>query len=1238
MAPKRKASAVKEQVNVTESDVDVKRKRQCRSRPNTSVTKQKEEQTEKAVGRGRVTKQKEEHTEKVVVRRRVTKQKEEQTEKAVGRERGSRSQGRQEKLEGNNSVLTEDNQDGSHPKTFDKGNKSTKTQVKNEKLKQPNKGKRKHVGNINDHENLEEPEPFNCKVEENQNNVFNELESGKVLNKFKDEVSDKDYINPLVCISGEANNVSGFDIDYMSSFSSDDSESEEDDKKLSFPSTNFEKSSISKDNIVNKTSEKSVKNEKTFTSNRKQPEVLHVSDEDDQRLSSEDDFETSQIGTSDRKRKAKGNTSGRVNKEKKTKPNKTKHGKQEEPSEKNAKKGTKPKPKKESNKTISKRKKSNLDNSTVKTHTNSSKVKEETVQVRKNPLKHLDESDVASVLILMEGKKKGDNSDAGPSGFGTVDRSDEESDPSMIESSDEDEEGDWEDVQDDLSQRSPKKNQLPEGGVEITIDAPQLYRKRKKKQFDWKQYVQRQINRFQKGVREDIHKVHLMCLLVRGMYLSRVCNYPQLTAQAISITPDEFSSRRPDSITMATLSRLVKWFKSVIRIAEGQSEENQMKCVLQRDFEEKRANNILELVLLFIVLLRSMGLDVRLVMSLQPMSSKPSKEDASSKSKQKKSLPNGRNSKASKPAKQSTKSKQKGAQHDEDSCSPTKKVQPKKKKKEAKGKSSKFFKNSDSEMEVVKLAGRNKSKKTKEQKCDSEDVEEKYKVKNKSLRERGSKVKPSSYKQENDIDDEEEKEDGDSDESFMSVSDTEVCDSARQKSKRNSKQTQKSRKRKVSPDVKAPESQSSENESDFEPDQTQFRSPLRTKKPLKNNRKVLSSDSDDSSSTAREGCDQWAEVYLETEHKWICVNFVKGELNAPYAIESHASQPVHYVMAYSNKGYTKDVTARYAASWLTDTRKLRADPDWIEETFAPYVDPDTDAGEREDTAIKDNLIRRPMPTSVGAFKGHPLYALKRHLLKFEAIYPNSAVPLGFIRGEPVYARDCVHVLHSRENWLKEGRAVRLGEETYKMVKSRPKWNKPKENPDALDLELFGHWQTEDYIPPPAVDGKVPRNEYGNVELFKESMLPGGTVHLKVPGLNKVAKKLGIDCVPAMMGWDTHCGFSHPILEGFVVCEEHKDILLAAWDEDQEIQRQKEAEKKEKRVIANWKLLTKGLLIKEKLKRRFDLQTFTKASSENHLEKCEDPDAAKAEDVEKSWPRNREIKKKGKKKYSETEVI
>ena len=44
--------------------------------------------------------------------------------------------------------------------------------------------------------------------------------------------------------------------------------------------------------------------------------------------------------------------------------------------------------------------------------------------------------------------------------------------------------------------------------------------------------------------------------------------------------------------------------------------------------------------------------------------------------------------------------------------------------------------------------------------------------------------------------------------------------------------------------------------------------------------------------------------------------------------------------------------------------------------------------------------------------------------------------------------------------------------------------------------MFGEWQTKLFEAPPAVDGMVPRNEYGNVELFKPWMLPPGTVHVQ----------------------------------------------------------------------------------------------------------------------------------------------
>ena len=84
----------------------------------------------------------------------------------------------------------------------------------------------------------------------------------------------------------------------------------------------------------------------------------------------------------------------------------------------------------------------------------------------------------------------------------------------------------------------------------------------------------------------------------------------------------------------------------------------------------------------------------------------------------------------------------------------------------------------------------------------------------------------------------------------------------------------------------------------------------------------------------------------------------------------------------------------------------------------------------------------PLPSTIGQFKDHPLYALERHLLKFEKIYPPNAPTLGFTKsGEAVYARECVRTLNGRTHWLKEGRTVKVGELPYKVVKARPKWTR-----------------------------------------------------------------------------------------------------------------------------------------------------------------------------------------------------
>lgn len=155
-----------------------------------------------------------------------------------------------------------------------------------------------------------------------------------------------------------------------------------------------------------------------------------------------------------------------------------------------------------------------------------------------------------------------------------------------------------------------------------------------------------------------------------------------------------------------------------------------------------------------------------------------------------------------------------------------------------------------------------------------------------------------------------------------------------------------------------------------------------------------------------------------------------------------ASSNMAYVFAFNNDATLKDVTPRYCTQWASVLRKSRVEQSWLDEAIQGYVSSGrTQRDLTEDTELRRIHLDKPMPTTISEYKDHPLYALERHLLKFQVIYPPNAVTLGFVRGEPVYARECVHTCHSREIWLKEARVVKLGEQPCKIVKARPKWDR-----------------------------------------------------------------------------------------------------------------------------------------------------------------------------------------------------
>lgn len=148
-----------------------------------------------------------------------------------------------------------------------------------------------------------------------------------------------------------------------------------------------------------------------------------------------------------------------------------------------------------------------------------------------------------------------------------------------------------------------------------------------------------------------------------------------------------------------------------------------------------------------------------------------------------------------------------------------------------------------------------------------------------------------------------------------------------------------------------------------------------------------------------------------------------------------------YVFAFHNDLSYKDVTDRYCQTWTSNVRTWRVDKAWLDKSFSRYIGERTERDRKEDSELRLLQADIPLPKTIHECKNHPLYILRRHLLKFEALYPPSPPILGYVRNEPIYSREFLHCLHSRDIWLKQARVVKLGEKPYNIVKARPKWDR-----------------------------------------------------------------------------------------------------------------------------------------------------------------------------------------------------
>ncbi|CAJ0928519.1 unnamed protein product, partial [Mesorhabditis belari] len=367
----------------------------------------------------------------------------------------------------------------------------------------------------------------------------------------------------------------------------------------------------------------------------------------------------------------------------------------------------------------------------------------------------------------------------------------------------------------------------------------------------------------------------------------------------------------------------------------------------------------------------------------------------------------------------------------------------------------------------------------------------------------------------------------------------------------------------------------------------------------------------------------WIEWWSIEEKRWICIDPLTGEADIANEFEPNLTSPAVYIFACDQKGCMRDVGARYLSTFGTPIyRRQRAEQSWLNKVFnSKIILADKSQAQLENMCFQNDLASRPLPKTVADYKDHPLYVLEKDLLKFQGMYPppSKQKPIGEIRGQKIYPRSTVYHLQGDLNWVKIARSVKENEKPYKVVKARPNMRVPAEKRgEPKDLPLYGFWQTEPYRVPIVTNGVIPRNQYGNIYVYQDSMVPKECVHLKLPGIVGLCRRLNKEHVAAVVGWDFHVSANHPVIEGAVVLERDVEELIAEWEAAENRRKERERKRREGKVLSNWRILIKGILRLHHMRYIFGEkpQTVEKAKEgeEDQL-----PDEKVEAEAQAAWP-------------------
>jgi xeroderma pigmentosum group C-complementing protein len=350
----------------------------------------------------------------------------------------------------------------------------------------------------------------------------------------------------------------------------------------------------------------------------------------------------------------------------------------------------------------------------------------------------------------------------------------------------------------------------------------------------------------------------------------------------------------------------------------------------------------------------------------------------------------------------------------------------------------------------------------------------------------------------------------------------------------------------------------------------------------------------------------WIEALNPAHQKWVPIDpHSTFTVDKPDKLEpplNSSQNSLVYAVAFEDDSVAKDVTRRYAKAYNAKTRKFRVEcteggMKWWKRALKVFRrGTPLDRDQLEDAALARKEAAEGMPKNVQDFKDHPVYVLERHLKHNEVIHPKHQVGKVNVSSamnpkmEPIYRRGDVHIVRSADKWYRLGRDVKAGEQPLKYAK--PKKNSRRSLPPDMDVDmdeqeeigagLYAPFQTDLYVPPPVVRGRVPRNTFGNLDLYVPSMVPPGGVHIPHKLASKAARIVGVDYADAVTGFSFKGRHGTAVIQGVVVAQEYKDAVEAALDAMEHAQIEAENAARTAEALRLWRKFYLGLKIAQRV--------------------------------------------------------